>query len=66
MWYLFQLLVTFAVVASNIHWRWTPNWYGYLAAAIGAGLAWLLTQIVNELPQTLAGLRCRLFPMKPF
>jgi len=37
----------FAVMASNIHWQWTPN--GYLAAAIGAGLAFLTTQILNEL-----------------
>ena len=30
MWYLFQSLIIFAVMASNIHWQWTPN--GYLAA----------------------------------
>ncbi|SEB95165.1 hypothetical protein [Bradyrhizobium erythrophlei] len=57
MWHLLQSIVIFGVIASNIHWRWTPN--GYLAAMIGAGLAWLLTQIVNELPQTLKGLRRR-------
>jgi hypothetical protein len=33
MWLLLQSLMMFAVVASNIHWHWTPN--GYLA---GIGL----------------------------
>ncbi|MCS3449528.1 hypothetical protein M2222_001651 [Bradyrhizobium elkanii] len=57
MWHLFQSLVIFAVIASNIAYHWTPN--GYLASAIGVGLAWVLTQIVNELPHTLDGLRRR-------
>ncbi|MCP1758044.1 hypothetical protein [Bradyrhizobium elkanii] len=57
MWFLFQSLVIFAVVASNIHWHWTPN--AYLASLLGAGLAWVLTQIINELPQSLDGLRRR-------
>jgi ABC-type transport system involved in cytochrome c biogenesis permease subunit len=39
--YLFQSLVIFAVVASNIHWQWTPN--GYLAAGLGIALAYVLT-----------------------
>jgi uncharacterized membrane protein len=47
MWYLFQGLIVFAVVASNIHWQWTPN--GYLAAGLGAGIAFLVTAIVNDL-----------------
>jgi hypothetical protein len=51
-WLLFQFLVIFAVVASNIHWRWTPN--GYLASLLGVGLVWVLTQLINELGQ-----RCR-------
>ena len=41
--YLFQSLVIFAVVASNIHWQWTPN--GYLAAGLGIALAYALTQL---------------------
>jgi hypothetical protein len=41
MWFLFQSLVIFAVVASNIHWQLTPN--GYLASLIGVGLAYRLT-----------------------
>ena len=48
MWFLFQSAIIFAVVASNIHWHWTPN--GYLASAIGVGLAygvtWLLTGLL--------------------
>jgi hypothetical protein len=47
MWFLLQGVIIFAVVASNIRWEWTPN--TYLASAIGAGLAFLTTWIVNEL-----------------
>ncbi|WP_420971532.1 hypothetical protein [Bradyrhizobium sp. B120] len=57
MWLVFQSLVIFAVVASNIRWHWTPN--GYLASLLGVGLAWVLTVLVTELPQTLKGLRRR-------
>jgi hypothetical protein len=52
-WYLFQGLIVFAVIASNIHWQWTPN--GYLASAIGAGLALVATLLVNDI----AALRAR-------
>jgi hypothetical protein len=44
-WYLLQVSIIFAAVASNIHWHWTPN--GYLPAILGAGLAWVLTRLVN-------------------
>jgi hypothetical protein len=43
MWFCFQSVIIFAVIASNIHWHWTTN--GYLAglagfvAAYGATLA---------------------------
>jgi len=40
-WYLLQSLIVFAVVGSNIHWRWTDN--GYLASGLGFLLALLLT-----------------------
>lgn len=40
-WYVFQGLVMFAVIASNIHWQWTPN--GLLAGIIGYGVAFVLT-----------------------
>lgn len=46
MWYLFQGWIIFAVIASNIHWQWTPN--GYLAALIAAGLAYGLTALLTE------------------
>jgi hypothetical protein len=36
-WYLFQSLIMFAVLASNIHWQWTPN--GYVAGSIAGGVA---------------------------
>jgi len=37
----------FAVMASNIHWQWTPN--PYLAGLIGAGLAFAVTAGVSQL-----------------
>ena len=47
MWLLIQSLVIFAVVASNIHWGWTPN--KLVPAALGIGLAFLLTACWNGL-----------------
>ena len=47
MWFLIQGSVVFAVVASNIHWQWTPN--PYLASLIGVGLALLVTVTANGL-----------------
>jgi hypothetical protein len=49
MWLLIQSLIIFAVLASNIHWHWTPN--GYLASGTGIGLAWLVTQIWNDVQE---------------
>ena len=37
--FLFQSLIIFAVVASNMHWQWTPN--GYLPSLVGVGLAYV-------------------------
>ena len=37
MWFPFQSLIIFAVVASNIHWQSTPK--GYLPSLVGVG--WL-------------------------
>jgi hypothetical protein len=45
--YLLQSLIVFAVVASNIHWQWTPN--GYVASTMGIGLAYAVTFIACEL-----------------
>lgn len=47
MMYLIQSLVIFAVMASNIHWHWTPN--GYLAGILGWIAALLLTVGLNGL-----------------
>jgi hypothetical protein len=47
MWLIFQSLVIFAVVASNIHWHWTPN--GYLAGILGWIAALLVTVGLNGL-----------------
>jgi hypothetical protein len=43
MWYLLQGSIIFAIVASNIHWQWTPNHYvpavlGIAAAAVISGM----------------------------
>jgi hypothetical protein len=46
MWFLFQGLIIFAVMASNIHWQWTPN--GYLAGLIGVGLAYGATHLLTQ------------------
>lgn len=46
-WYLIQGLIVFAVVASNIHWHWTPN--GYLASMLGFIAALVFTGLTNEL-----------------
>lgn len=45
MYFIFQSSIIFAVLASNIHWKWTPN--GYLAGLIGVGLAYGLTRLIG-------------------
>ena len=45
MWFLFQGSIIFAVVASNIRWKWTPN--PYLAGLIGVGVAYGLTRLLG-------------------
>lgn len=47
MWFVLQGSIMFAVIASNIHWKITPN--GYLASAIGAALAFGATAAINKL-----------------
>jgi len=49
MWFLLQSAIIFAVVASNIHWHWTPN--GYLSALAGAVLAYGVTVFLSYLTQ---------------
>jgi hypothetical protein len=48
MWFLLQSSIIFAVVASNIHFHWTPN--GYLAGLIGVVLAYGLTLLLRARP----------------
>jgi len=45
MWFIIQGLIVFAVVASNIHWQWTPN--VYIPALLGGGLAYGLTRLAQ-------------------
>jgi hypothetical protein len=47
MWFLLQGSIIFAVVASNIHWHWTPN--GYLASILGFLAALLVTVGLSRL-----------------
>jgi len=47
MWFLLQSVIIFAVVASNIHWQWTPN--PYLAGLIGIGMALLVSRLCHSL-----------------
>jgi hypothetical protein len=44
--YTIQSLIIVAVVASNIHWQWTPN--GYLASGLGILLAYAVTWLTVE------------------
>jgi hypothetical protein len=44
MFWIFQGLIIFAVIASNIAWQWTPN--PYLAGLIGVGVAYLATRVI--------------------
>lgn len=47
LWMIFQGAIVFAVVASNIHWQWTPN--GYLAVGLGILAALVATGIITAL-----------------
>jgi hypothetical protein len=47
MWFIFQGSIIFAVVASNIHFHWTPN--GYLASILGFVAALLVTVGLSHL-----------------
>jgi len=45
MWFIFQGLIMFAVMATNIHWQWTPN--PWIPALLGYGLAYGLTRLAQ-------------------
>jgi hypothetical protein len=47
MWFLFQGLIIFAVVGSNIHWQWTPN--PYIPAGAGILLAYFVTLVGHKI-----------------
>ena len=57
MW-LLQALVAFAVLASNVHWQWTPN--SYLAGIIAALAVWLLTIFPFQLRRWVSAWRLKL------
>jgi hypothetical protein len=58
-----HLLLIFAVVASNIHWHWTPN--GYLAGILGWIAALLVTVGLNGLGDLLRSWRPNQFKKFP-
>ena len=47
MWFLIQSSIIFAVCASNIRWKWTPN--PYLAGLTGVVLAYGVTVLLSYL-----------------
>lgn len=47
MWKLIQGLIFFSVMASNIHWQWTPN--PYAVAFCGWFLALMVTGLLSRL-----------------
>ena len=53
-WKLFQLSVVFLVMASNIHWQWTPNIVvaGVNAVFAAMGATWLLLKLIDWRRQT--------------
>jgi hypothetical protein len=55
LWMIFQGLVVFAVVASNIHWQWTPN--GYLATGLGILAALLATAAITGVVEAIRARR---------
>jgi hypothetical protein len=55
--YVFQGLIVFAVMASNIHWQWTPN--GYLASAAGIGTAYVITAGLQKAREKMANWKVR-------
>jgi hypothetical protein len=44
MWLILQLLIMFAVLASNVHWQWAPNSLvaGLIGFAVAYSLPWVL------------------------
>jgi hypothetical protein len=63
MWIGFQLAIIFAVIASNIHWQWTPN--GYVAGLSGLVTAFLATVALSTILKLWRGEPIRLPPNSP-
>ena len=53
--YILQLLIVFAVGASNIYWQWTPN--PYLAAVIGVLVAIAISAFIIATAKLIRRLR---------
>ncbi len=49
MWFYLQGGIVFVVVASNVHWQWTPN--GYVASGLGAAAALIVTLLANDIAE---------------
>ena len=45
MWFLFQGSIIFAIVSSNIRWKWTPN--PYVAGLMGVVAAYVATALLS-------------------
>jgi hypothetical protein len=49
-WLILQLLIMFAILASNVHWQWAPN--SIVAGLIGFGVAysvpWVLGKVLDS------------------
>lgn len=50
----FRLGIVFLVLASNIHWEWTPN--GYLAGIIAVLVAYTITSLIRGTYRLASGL----------
>lgn len=46
MWLILQLLIMFAVLASNVHWQWAPN--SIMAGLIGFGVAYAVPRVLGK------------------
>jgi hypothetical protein len=42
--FLLALVIFISILASNIYWAWTANWF--IAVLVGAALAWLAERII--------------------
>jgi hypothetical protein len=64
MWFLFQGLIIFAVVGSNIHWQWTPN--PYIPAGAGILLAYFVTLVGHKIVGAISPVLTQNWPLVRF